>query len=64
MVMVFLQTIKENNLVEHRVMLPPGNHGRVTKIAPAGEYTIQVRTTSFLEPRVSHLCQGFYEVAC
>eukprot|EP00976_Prorocentrum_cordatum_P085240 1185986-Prorocentrum_minimum.AAC.3 len=33
-------TIQENRLIEHRVMLPPGNHGRVTKIAPEGEYTI------------------------
>uniref|UniRef100_A0A7S0QUW1 H(+)-transporting two-sector ATPase n=1 Tax=Pyramimonas obovata TaxID=1411642 RepID=A0A7S0QUW1_9CHLO len=33
-------TIKENRLIEHRVMLPPGNHGRVTKIAAPGEYTI------------------------
>jgi len=33
-------TIQENRLIEHRVMCPPGNHGRVTYIAPEGFYTI------------------------
>mmetsp|Transcript_7096 Transcript_7096/g.12286 ORF Transcript_7096/g.12286 Transcript_7096/m.12286 type:complete len:610 (+) Transcript_7096:173-2002(+) len=33
-------TIQENRLIEHRVMCPPGNHGRVTYIAPEGLYTI------------------------
>jgi V-type H+-transporting ATPase subunit A len=30
----------ENTLITHSVMLPPGNMGKVTWIAPAGNYTI------------------------
>jgi hypothetical protein len=38
-----VQTVKENTLIEHRLMLPPGNHGRVTFLAAEGQYTIAVR---------------------
>jgi V-type H+-transporting ATPase subunit A len=34
-------TIRENTLLEHRIMLPPGNHGRITFLAAAGDYTIE-----------------------
>jgi hypothetical protein len=37
------QTVQENTLIEHRLMLPPGNHGRVTFLAAEGQYTIAVR---------------------
>lgn len=33
-------TVKENTLVEHRVMLPPKSCGTITYIAPNGEYTV------------------------
>jgi V/A-type H+-transporting ATPase subunit A len=36
-----LGVVPETPLIEHRVMVPPGAGGRVKKIAPAGEYTIE-----------------------
>jgi V/A-type H+-transporting ATPase subunit A len=35
-----LGTVQETDLVEHRVMVPIGVSGKLTKIAPAGNYTI------------------------
>lgn len=35
-----LGTVKETDLVEHRVMVPPNIQGKVVMIAPTGEYTI------------------------
>ena len=32
--------VPENNLIEHRIMLPPNARGKITYIAPAGEYTL------------------------
>ena len=32
--------VPENNLITHRIMLPPKAQGRITWIAPEGEYTI------------------------
>ena len=34
-------TIQENSLVEHRMMVPPGARGKVTYLAPAGEYSLE-----------------------
>jgi len=34
-------TIPENTLMTHKVMLPPNQSGRITYIAPAGNYTIE-----------------------
>ncbi len=34
-------TIQENSLVEHRMMVPPGARGKVTFLAPAGEYSLE-----------------------
>ena len=31
--------VPENNLIEHRIMLPPNARGNITRIAPHGEYT-------------------------
>eukprot|EP00884_Botryococcus_braunii_P023521 jgi/Botrbrau1/9853/Bobra.0313s0022.1 len=33
--------VKENSLLEHKVMVPPGARGNVTYIAPAGEYSLE-----------------------
>jgi V/A-type H+/Na+-transporting ATPase subunit A len=35
-----LGTVQETDLVEHRIMVPIGVTGKLTKIAPAGDYTI------------------------
>eukprot|EP00899_Mesostigma_viride_P024267 jgi/Mesvir1/5024/Mv02234-RA.2 len=32
--------VQENQMIEHRVMLPPGAMGRITYIAPPGHYTV------------------------
>ncbi len=32
--------VKENSLMDHKVLLPPGARGNVSYIAPAGQYTI------------------------
>jgi len=37
-----LQTVYENSLIEHHLGLPPGAMGKITFIAPEGEYSIQV----------------------
>lgn len=34
-------TIQENSLMEHRMMVPPGARGKVTYLAPAGEYSLE-----------------------
>ncbi len=33
-------TVKETDLIDHRLMLPPGTSGTVVEIVPEGEYTI------------------------
>ena len=33
--------VPENNLIEHRIMLPPNARGRITYIADPGEYTLE-----------------------
>ena len=35
-------TVRENSLIEHRVMLPPRAAGTITYIAEPGDYTINV----------------------
>ena len=35
-------SVKENTLIEHRIMLPPRAAGTVTRIAEEGEYKIDV----------------------
>lgn len=37
-----VQTVFENSLIEHHLGLPPGAMGKITYIAPEGEYSIQV----------------------
>jgi len=36
-----LGTVPETPLIEHRIMVPPDLEGRLTWIAPAGEYTVE-----------------------
>ncbi len=43
-----LGTVQETDLVEHRVMVPIGVSGKLTKIVPKGDYTI-VETIASLE---------------
>lgn len=33
--------VHENSLMDHRLMLPPGAKGRISYIAPAGQYSIE-----------------------
>ncbi|EGD73873.1 Atp6v1a-prov protein [Salpingoeca rosetta] len=50
-------TVEENSLIkEHRIMVRPKAHGKVTWIAPAGEYTIvdTVLKTEFNGKETSH----------
>jgi V/A-type H+-transporting ATPase subunit A len=35
-----LGTVKETDLVEHRVLVPPNMQGKIVNIAPRGEYTV------------------------
>jgi vacuolar-type H+-ATPase catalytic subunit A/Vma1 len=37
-----LQTVFENTLMQHHVALPPGSMGKISFIAPAGQYSLQV----------------------
>jgi vacuolar-type H+-ATPase catalytic subunit A/Vma1 len=37
-----LQTVFENTLMEHHVAFPPGSMGKISYIAPAGQYSLQV----------------------
>eukprot|EP00879_Flechtneria_rotunda_P001565 GHRR01001724.1.p1 GENE.GHRR01001724.1~~GHRR01001724.1.p1 ORF type:complete len:616 (+),score=222.24 GHRR01001724.1:185-2032(+) len=32
--------VKENSLIDHKVMLPPGARGTISYVAPAGDYTV------------------------
>lgn len=43
-----LQTVFENSLVKHHVALPPGSMGKITYIAPAGQYNLKVGLLSLL----------------
>jgi len=36
-----LGTVPETELIEHKIMVPPGIRGTVKEVAPAGEYTIE-----------------------
>lgn len=38
-----LQTVFENTLVQHHVGLPPDAMGKVTYVAPPGQYSLKVR---------------------
>eukprot|EP00008_Paramoeba_atlantica_P006038 CAMPEP_0201487264 /NCGR_PEP_ID=MMETSP0151_2-20130828/12028_1 /ASSEMBLY_ACC=CAM_ASM_000257 /TAXON_ID=200890 /ORGANISM="Paramoeba atlantica, Strain 621/1 / CCAP 1560/9" /LENGTH=625 /DNA_ID=CAMNT_0047872257 /DNA_START=63 /DNA_END=1940 /DNA_ORIENTATION=+ len=36
----FFGIVRENTLIEHRLMLPPGSMGKISKIAPEGDYKL------------------------
>ena len=60
---MFLGTLPETQLIEHRVMVPPDCRGTFVRVAPAGEYTIKdeiavVRTESGQE-RTLTLCHDW-----
>ena len=40
----FVQTVFENSLMTHHIAVPPGAMGKVTYVAPAGQYSIKVGT--------------------
>ncbi|RWW41653.1 hypothetical protein BHE74_00052846, partial [Ensete ventricosum] len=37
-----MQTVFENTLMQHHVALPPGSMGKISYIAPAGQYNLKV----------------------
>lgn len=37
-----LQTVFENSLMEHHVALPPDAMGKITYVAPPGQYSLKV----------------------
>jgi len=37
-----LQIVFENTLMQHHVALPPGSMRKISYIAPAGQYNLQV----------------------
>ena len=39
---LLLQTVFENSLMQHHIALPPDNMGKITYIAPPGQYSIKV----------------------
>ncbi|PVH47412.1 hypothetical protein PAHAL_4G055100 [Panicum hallii] len=41
LLVTILQTVFENTLMEHHVALPPGSMGKISYIAPAGQYSLQ-----------------------
>lgn len=42
-----MQTVFENSLMQHHVALPPDAMGKITYIAPAGEYSLKVCLSNF-----------------
>ncbi len=51
-----LGTVRETPVVEHRIMVPPGIEGRVERIAPEGEYTVDdaIATVGGRDVRMAH----------
>lgn len=39
---IYLQTVFENSLMQHHVALPPDAMGKVTYVAPPGQYSLKV----------------------
>lgn len=40
--LLLMQTVFENSLMQHHVALPPNSMGKVTYVAPAGQYSLKV----------------------
>jgi len=40
--LIYVQTVFENSLVEHHVALPPDAMGKITFVAPPGQYSLKV----------------------
>ncbi|KAJ1920030.1 H(+)-transporting V1 sector ATPase subunit A [Mycoemilia scoparia] len=60
----FFGSIKENNLVEHQIMLPPNERGTITYIAPEGNYTLKdvVLETEFEGKKSQHTMMHVWPV--
>ncbi len=54
-----LQTVYENSLIEHHIGLPPFSMGKITYIAPEGQYTLQVQLWT-QNVKCSVLCARVY----
>lgn len=44
-----VQTVFENSLMQHHVALPPDAMGKVTYVAPAGQYSLKVCLFNFFK---------------
>jgi hypothetical protein len=44
-----MQTVIENSLMQHHVALPPDAMGKVTYIAPPGQYSLKVCLSNFFD---------------
>lgn len=42
-----MQTVFENSLMQHHVVLPPDAMGKITYIAPSGQYSLKVCRSNF-----------------
>ena len=54
-----MQTVFENSLMQHHVALPPDSMGKITYIAPAGQYSLKVCLIFFVMPHWSYPVTSF-----
>ena len=55
-----MQTVFENSLMQHHVALPPDAMGKITYVAPAGQYSLKVCLSNFVAlPFFLRLVGGF-----
>lgn len=63
-----MQTVFENSLMQHHVALPPDAMGKITYVAPAGQYSLKVRLFAmgyrlwFMMDSPSNISQGENQV--
>jgi vacuolar-type H+-ATPase catalytic subunit A/Vma1 len=50
--------VQENELIDHKLMVPPGMSGTVAWIAERGEYTLEVCLTHLRKFILMHICSG------
>lgn len=48
-------TVRENNIITHRIMIPPKARGEITWIGEAGKYRVDVRHTALTKFNVKGL---------
>lgn len=56
------QTVFENSLIEHHIALPPGAMGKISYIAPEGEYSIEVGLSYIITTCHFHVIQQMLDV--